>query len=95
MMVRPLVDDLATGTVAVEAGTFETEHFRLLLGEEPIRWISGCLPEDVTTVKVRFDVIATTYQLMELERWTTGTTPDRAGEVRTLVPIREGTPGPI
>ena len=54
-------------TVTVEAGTFETDHFRFLLGEESIPEDIWCLPEDLIIVKVRFDVMATTYELVDLE----------------------------
>jgi len=62
------IEHVGTETVTVEAGTIETEHFRFLLGEESIPEDIWCLPGDLIIVKVRFDVMATTYELVELER---------------------------
>ena len=62
------IEHVGPETVTVEAGTFETEHFRFLLGEESIPEDIWCIPGDLIIVKVRFDVMGTTYELVELER---------------------------
>jgi len=52
--------------VSVPAGTFQTEHFRFLLEDRPAEdlWVHG---EDLLIVKIRWDLLATTYQLVSLE----------------------------
>lgn len=62
------IEHVGPETITVEAGTFDTEHFRFLLGPDNIPEDIWCLREDLIIVKVRFDTQATTYELVELDR---------------------------
>ncbi len=53
--------------VTVPAGTFATEHFRFVFtdGRAPEElWV---IPGDWQLVKIRWDLLETTYELVELE----------------------------
>ncbi len=69
-MLSPMdmqVEYVGLEEVSVPAGTFEAHHFRFLvdgLGPEEL-W---CFGDDLIFVKIRWDHLATTYELVELER---------------------------
>lgn len=63
----PLVlERVGPETVTVPAGTFETVHYRFVLPGIPDEdlWCTG---EDMMMVKIRWDLLETTYELVELE----------------------------
>ena len=52
--------------VTVPAGTFTTDHYRYILDDEPPEdvWV---IPGDYTLVRLRWDRLGSTYELVELE----------------------------
>jgi len=63
----PLVlERVGPEVVTVTAGTFETLHYRFVLPGIPAEdlWCTG---EDMVMVKIRWDFLETTYELVELE----------------------------
>ena len=61
------VEYLGDETLTVAAGTFETHHFRYLLDGHPDEhvWYTS---EDRILVRIRWDLLRTTYELAELTR---------------------------
>lgn len=53
--------------VTVPAGTFECEHFRFLLKDHPPEEL-WCSIDDYIMVKIRWDLLGTAYELVELTR---------------------------
>lgn len=60
------VEYLGQEAVTVPAGTFQTDHFRFVLNDRPAEEL-WCCGEDLLFVKIRWDHLATTYELVELE----------------------------
>lgn len=53
--------------ITVPAGRFETQHYRYHVKDMDAEDL-WCTPEDLMIVQIRWDWLATTYQLVELER---------------------------
>lgn len=60
------IEYVETDEVTVPAGTFQADHFRYLLGDNPPYDI-WCFGDDLIPIKLRFDVTGTTYHLEEFE----------------------------
>ncbi len=60
------VEYLGTEEITVPAGTFQTNHFRFLLEDIPAEDL-WCYGDDFLFVKIRWNHLATTYELVELE----------------------------
>ena len=61
------VEHLGPEEVTGPAGTFACEHFRFLLKERPPEDL-WCTVDDYLMVKIRCDLLETTYELVELTR---------------------------
>jgi hypothetical protein len=59
------IEYLGKETVTVPAGTFEADHFQFILADKPAEhlWAYG---EDLHLIKIRWDLLKTTYELLEL-----------------------------
>ena len=60
------IEYLGEQEVTVPAGTFQTNHYRFLLDDRPAEEL-WCFGEDLIFVKIRWEHLATTYVLTELE----------------------------
>jgi hypothetical protein len=60
------IEYLGEEEVSVPAGTFPTRHFRFLLHDTPAEDL-WCYGDDLIFVKIRWDLLKTTYELVELE----------------------------
>ena len=61
------VEHLGREDVTVPAGTFQCERFRFLLEDKPPEEL-WCTVDDYLMVKIRWDLLETTYELVELTR---------------------------
>ena len=61
------VEHLGPEEVTVPAGTFQCEHFRFLLKDKPPEDL-WCTVDDYLMVKIRWDLLETTYELVGLTR---------------------------
>ena len=61
------VEHVGPEEVSVPAGTFKCEHFRFLLTDRPPEDL-WCTVDDYIMVKIRWDLLETTYELVELTR---------------------------
>jgi len=64
---RIRVEHVGSEEVTVPAGTFRCEHFRFLLKDRPPEDL-WCTVDDYIMVKIRWDLLETTYELVELRR---------------------------
>jgi hypothetical protein len=62
------VEDLGTETLTVPAGTFETRHVRYIFDDGHPDEHIWCTTDDLILVQLRWDLLRTTYQLVELSR---------------------------
>jgi hypothetical protein len=60
------VEDLGTETLTVPAGTFSTRHVRYIFDDGHPDEHIWCTPDDLILVQLRWDLLRTTYQLVEL-----------------------------
>jgi hypothetical protein len=58
------IEYLGKETVTVPAGTFETDHFCFLIKDKPSEHL-WCYGEDLILVKIRWDLLNTSYELVE------------------------------
>lgn len=61
------VEHIGPEEVTVPAGTFQCERFRFLLKDRPPEEL-WCTVDDYIMVKIRWDLLETTYELVELTR---------------------------